>query len=194
MPSDAIAPRPIDRVLLRGTLLAARERFVVSPEFDQAQAELACNLVEVLNQLEPECLGMYWPIRAEFNAVAVCAADPDIVVIDKALPWCQRSPPEMQFRRWDGAQPERVDECGIATSNGPPVVPDVVLVPCLGFTADGFRLGYGAGYFDRWQAVHPQVTAIGVAWSLGMLDASAFVPQPHDRALMMVVTEQGVIG
>ena len=33
--------------------------------------------------------------------------------------------------------------------NGPAVVPDVLLVPLLGFDAAGYRLGYGGGYFDR---------------------------------------------
>ncbi len=194
MPSDASAPREAERALLRSKLLAARDRLVVSPEFGQAQADLARKLVEVLNQLEPECLGIYWPIRSEFNAVAACAADPGLSAVSWALPWCQRSPPDMHYRLWDGAPPGRVDECGIAASNGPAVVPDVVLVPCLGFTADGFRLGYGAGFFDRWQAAHPQVTTVGVAWSLGRLDADEFAAQAHDQALMMVVTELGVIG
>ena len=27
--------------------------------------------------------------------------------------------------------------------------PDCLLVPLLGFTADGYRLGYGGGFYDR---------------------------------------------
>lgn len=193
MPSDAV-PRPVDRVMLRGKLLAARDRFVASAGFAPAQTELARVLVEVLNQLEPECLGLYWPIRSEFNAVAACVGNLQLAAIELALPCCQRSPPQMHFRRWNGEHPELIDECGIATPDGAVVVPDVVLVPCLGFTDDGFRLGYGAGYFDRWQAAHPEVTAVGVAWALGRLDGGDFEPQPHDRPLMMVVTERGVVG
>mgnify|MGYP003693774087 CR=1 FL=1 len=69
----------------------------------------------------------------------------------------------MHYRLWDGQAPRSVDECGIPSSDGAPVAPDVVLVPCVGFTASGFRLGYGGGYFDRWLAAHPQVCAVGVA-------------------------------
>lgn len=172
---------------------AARDRFVAGPEFATAQAGLANQLVEVLHQLEPDCLGLYWPIQSEFNAVAACSADPVLQTLEYALPWCRKSPREMRFRRWDGAAPATVDECGIAASDGAVVVPDVVLVPCLGFTADGFRLGYGAGYFDRWQAAHPGVTTVGVGWAIGELAPGQFAPQAHDRPLTMVVTERGVI-
>jgi 5-formyltetrahydrofolate cyclo-ligase len=67
-------------------------------------------------------------------------------------------------------------------------------VPCLGYTGAGFRLGYGGGYYDRWLAEHPHVTALGVAWSCGEIDEAQLQPQPHDQPLMLVVTERGVAG
>lgn len=99
----------------------------------------------------------------------------------------------MQFRRWDGQAPRLRDECGIAASDGAEVVPDVVLVPCVGFTAAGYRLGYGGGYFDRWLAAHPHVTTVGVAWSVGQLSEADFVPASHDQPLSLIVTELGVV-
>ena len=71
-------------------------------------------------------------------------------------------------------------------------MPDVVLVPCVGFTGAGYRLGYGGGYFDRWLAAHPHVVAVGVAWSVAELDPATFAAQPHDLPLAFVVTERGV--
>jgi len=88
--------------------------------------------------------------------------------------------------------PSIVDECGLPSTEGPAVVPDVVLVPCVGYTESGHRLGYGGGYFDRWLAAHPHVCAVGVAWSIARLDEGALVREPHDVALALVVTEQGV--
>lgn len=194
MASDAIPPQPVERAALRNRLLAQRDRLVASPAFMPTEVLLTRRLVDVLHQLEPECLGIYWPIRSEFNAVAACAADPRLAATPQALPWCRKSPIEMFYRRWDGQPPREVDECAIATADGERVTPDVVLLPCLGFTLNGFRLGYGAGYFDRWQAANPSVTTVGVAWAIGELAADEFVAQPHDQALTMVVTEHGVIG
>jgi len=99
----------------------------------------------------------------------------------------------MEFRRWDGAAPTLVDECGIAASDGAPVVPDVIVVPCVGFTAAGHRLGFGGGYYDRWLAANRHVVALGVAWSFAEIDVATFAPQPHDVPLAFVVTERGVV-
>jgi len=112
-----------------------------SPCAVAAQQALARHLRPILDSLEPQCLGLYWAIRSEFDVVVACAADPGCVGLPLALPFVQRQPPEMHYRRWDGRDPTVVDEAGIATSDGEAVVPDVVLVPCLGFTDEGYRLG-----------------------------------------------------
>ena len=67
--------------------------------------------------------------------------------------------------------------------------PDMLLVPLLAFDAEGHRLGYGGGFYDRTLA-HLKVPAIGIAYA-GQ-EAASLPRGPHDMALTMVVTEQGV--
>jgi len=187
------APTRTERQTLRRRLLADRERFAISPEAAAAHAALADHLVRLLRELEPELLGLYWPVRGEFNAIDALddAGSPKLPL---ALPFAQRQPPVMHYRAWNGRPPAAVDECGLpAPGEGPAVVPDVVLVPCVGYTHTGLRLGYGGGYFDRWLAEHAHVTAIGIAWSRCEISADAFAAQAHDRPLMIVVTERGVV-
>lgn len=181
------------REALRQTLLARREEFVGGPQAAAADGALARSLSSILIDLEPELLGVYWPVRSEFNAPALFAAGTLLATCPLALPFARKQPVEMHYRRWNGAAPTLFDECGIFTSEGAPAVPDVVLVPCLGFTRGGFRLGYGGGYFDRWLAQHPDVTSVGVAWSVGELDAASFEPRAHDQALTLIVTELGAV-
>ena len=147
----------------------------------------------MLGELSAEQLGLYWPIRNEFNAITALEATgrPKLPL---ALPFAQRQPREMYYRAWDGQPPAGVDECGLpAPTAGPAVAPDVVLVPCVGYTRAGFRLGYGGGYFDRWLALNPHVTTIGIAWSLSEISEEAFAPQAHDRPLTIMLTEHGVV-
>nr|WP_321984926.1 5-formyltetrahydrofolate cyclo-ligase [uncultured Lichenicoccus sp.] len=69
--------------------------------------------------------------------------------------------------------------------------PDIVFVPMLAFDLQGWRLGYGGGYYDRTLAGLPQARAVGYALSSQQVDAV-----PHDRfdiRLPVIVTEQGPV-
>lgn len=186
------------RKTLRARLIAERERFANSDRAAAAATALARSLRELLQQIEPELLGVYWPVRSEFNAALALQSDESApklpVALPLALPFASRTPARMEYRRWDGTAPRAIDECGIAASDGDAVVPDTVLVPCVGFTREGYRLGYGGGFFDRWLALHPHVTTIGIAWSVQQIGAAEFRPEAHDRPLTLIVTEDGAIG
>ena len=167
-----------------------RAAWLATPAAHAASAALGHHLREVLEQLEPQSLGLFWPLEGEFNAAAELLGHAWARQAQWALPYCTKSPRTMVYRRWDGAAPTQLDEVGIATSDGAVVVPDVVLAPCVGFTREGYRLGYGGGYFDRWLAAHPGVTTIGLAWSIS---EAHFAVEPHDLPLTLVLTEREVI-
>ena len=48
------------------------------------------------------------------------------------------------------------------------LIPEIIFVPCLAFDKDGFRLGYGGGYYDRTFAYYKKLNhnfvAIGFAY------------------------------
>ena len=182
-------PRGDDRATWRRQLLQSRRDWATTDAARAAQAELEDRLWSVLEQLEPICLGVYWPIQGEFNPRNIACQAQEAWGTRLALPEASKSPVAMHFLPWDGQEPTRQDACGIPTGEGKPVVPDVILVPCVGFTPEGWRLGYGGGYFDRFMAAHPEVTAIGIAWDLGRLDAATLAPQAHDQPLLLVITE-----
>jgi 5-formyltetrahydrofolate cyclo-ligase len=185
---------PPTRLQSRQRLLIQRQQFSQNPLFQSAAQALHQHLEQVLRTLEPDCLGVYWPLPGEFNAATDWAVGENDSVVRLALPCTQKSPPAMHYLAWDGQPPNTLDEHAIPTASGGPVVPDVLLVPCVGYTAAGHRLGYGGGYFDRYLAAHPDITTIGVAWSVGQISSQEFGVQDHDKSLMLVVTESGVVG
>ena len=74
------------------------------------------------------------------------------------------------------------------------VLPDVLFVPLAAYDRRGFRLGYGAGYYDGSLAVlrrQKTVVAVGVAFSIQEVES---VPtEPHDQRLDAVITEHGLM-
>jgi 5-formyltetrahydrofolate cyclo-ligase len=98
------------------------------------------------------------------------------------------------FRRWLPGQPTTPGMWDIPqpTDDAELVEPDVLLVPMMAFDRNGFRLGYGGGFYDRTLEVlraKKTITAIGVAYSAQEVDS---VPHDsHDQSLDYVLTEKG---
>lgn len=192
--SDRPGPVPgASRAEWRRWLLAQRERFASGAEAAQAAARLGRHLAEVLSGLSPRCIGGYWPIRGEFNPWPVLDRHAGLRDIARALPWSWREPRRMVYRLWPREGALQPDACGIPSATGAEVAPDVLIVPCVGFTAAGWRLGYGGGYFDRYLAEHAGVRTVGVAWRCSELPPDAFAPGPQDRPLTALVTDAGVL-
>ena len=72
------------------------------------------------------------------------------------------------------------------------LVPDVLLVPLVGFTDACARLGQGGGHYDRWLAEHRPALAIGLAWDAQLI--AALPVEPHDVPLDAVVTPTRMYG
>ncbi|EKP95908.1 5-formyltetrahydrofolate cyclo-ligase [Thermaerobacter subterraneus] len=68
----------------------------------------------------------------------------------------------------------------------------LIVVPGLGFDRQGWRLGRGGGFYDRFLDRHPAAWRAGVVPSAMLL---ASVPRDeHDRRMDLVVSEAGVLG
>jgi 5-formyltetrahydrofolate cyclo-ligase len=108
-----------------------------------------------------------------------------------ALPWFEHRDAAMRFRLWRDPWDETLLEPGPLGALQPSpdaeeVVPGLVIVPLLAFTAEGYRLGQGGGHYDRWHAAHPLVPAIGLAWDCQRVDSLPL--EPHDHPLDAVIT------
>jgi 5-formyltetrahydrofolate cyclo-ligase len=72
------------------------------------------------------------------------------------------------------------------------LVPEILIVPLLAFDSEGYRLGYGGGFYDRTleklRKGRTRPLAIGVAFSAQHV---ARVPRDHhDQPLDWIVTEK----
>jgi 5-formyltetrahydrofolate cyclo-ligase len=112
---------------------------------------------------------------------------PRVTTLDKPMEFRLHSDPygesDLEAGVWGLRQP-RVD--------APVVVPEVLFMPLIGFTAKGDRLGQGGGYYDRFLAAHPQTIAIGMAWDVQ--EVPELPLELHDMRLSAIVTPTRVLG
>ena len=63
------------------------------------------------------------------------------------------------------------------------------LVPGIVFSANGYRIGYGGGYFDRFLSSFSG-KSIGLAFECQI--QAPWIPEPHDRSVSIVLTEENL--
>ena len=66
---------------------------------------------------------------------------------------------------------------------------EAVVIPMLAFDAEGNRLGYGAGYYDRFLCRYPHPQKIGIAFSCQQ--AESIPTDQNDVKMDWIVTEKG---
>ncbi len=187
-PADAL------RAARKAQRLALIQARIDMPAGVRAAADqaLSGHLTALLERLAPPSLGFCWPYRAEFDARAVVSAWLSAAPGRwAALPVVGATGTPMRWRRWDPQAEMPLDRYGIPfPGDGPDLHPAVLVIPCNCFDARGYRIGYGAGHFDRTlAAMQPRPLAIGVAYELARLPDTQ--PQAHDLPMDWLVTESG---
>jgi 5-formyltetrahydrofolate cyclo-ligase len=158
---------------------AIAERLLATPEMTAARGILVC----LSFGAEVDTWGVVDHLLATGRQLYVPRADPrDRMLHVHAYP-CPLRTLEFGLRQPPRGTPElATGEIAVAV--------DVALVLGLGFDRDGYRLGHGSGYFDRFLAAHP-VPSIGLAYACQVLPELPRVA--HDRPMGMVVTEHEVV-
>lgn len=66
---------------------------------------------------------------------------------------------------------------------------DVIVIPLLGFNKDGYRLGYGGGWYDKFLKTQPRALKIGVGYEDTLV---YFEAEAHDVRMDTILTEKRV--
>lgn len=136
-------------------------------------------------------IGFYWPIRGEVDLVGFVT---DLVEegARAALPVVVAKKRPVAFHSWYPGAPMAPGVWRIPEPRGGHVVvPDILLVPLLGFDLIRYRLGNGGGYYDRTLgAMDIKPYTIGVGFDCLRLET--IYPFAHDVPLDAIVTESGV--
>ena len=186
MPADLAAWRK-DR---RRELLARREALPLA-ERRASDARIGELILAGFPMLAQMTIGFYWPIKGE--------VDPRVTLhrlrergARTALPVGVAKGEPLRFLEWRPDTPTIPGPMGLPIPQGSEaLVPDAVLAPPVGFGPLGYRLGYGAGFFDRTlAAAQPRPLALGLAREVSRMDT--IFPQDWDIPMDFILTEEGI--
>jgi 5,10-methenyltetrahydrofolate synthetase len=168
------------------------ERLRVTPAvLDAWRKQIDQSLERSFPGLARSRLAFCWPIKGEYDARHLAKTLRDRGALT-ALPVVVAPKTPLAFREWHPGIELAVGPLDIPyPKDSAEVIPDAVLLPMNGWDAAGYRLGYGAGFFDRTLAsLAKRPMVIGVTYELARLDT--IHPQPWDIPMDFVVTERGV--
>lgn len=132
-------------------------------------------------------LGVYWPLAGEPD-LRPAYADLAEAGVRLALPVVVARDAALGFAEWVPGEATLADAMGIAVPADLRMIarPDALLVPCLGFDARGYRLGYGGGFYDRTLEQAPRPQTLGIAYACQQV---AFEIGEYDIPLDELITE-----
>ena len=174
----------------RERLIAERERLDPAT-LERLRRHIDAHLERSFPGLAAAKVAFCWPVRGEYDARLLTRTLRERGAVT-ALPVVVGPGQPLAFREWHP---------GVMLASGPlgipypvdsePVVPTVALLPMNGWDGAGYRLGYGAGFFDRTLAsMSKPPAAIGIGYELARV--RTIRPQDWDIPMDWVVTERGV--
>jgi 5-formyltetrahydrofolate cyclo-ligase len=181
-----------ERAQLRKHISGIRKR--LSPEQKQEASQCVCKRLKELTPLAGARTIMgYSPINNEIDIIPFLSLQKErgkTVLLPRVENDGRLS--AVEFVNWDMT---RSSSFGIKEPLGKPWPLDsidAVLVPGLVFDANGYRLGYGRGYYDRFlPGLNQRAFKCGVAYEFQVID-NVF-PREHDVPVHWIVTEKSEV-
>ena len=180
-------PRPTPEAKAEWRTRLRRSRAAMS---DDARAAAATALVRVVSGLDLGVVAAYVPVGSEPGSIElVDALGPRVL-----LPV---TPPEPGPLDWAWSGSLAPGPFGLLEPTGPRLgvdalaSVDTVLLPALGVSRAGVRLGRGAGYYDRSLAVARGARLIAVVYDLELVDS--LPSEPTDVPVQAALTPSGLV-
>lgn len=161
--------------------------------FETRPPGAAGRLSEVLAGYRGVPLSGYMPIRTEIDplpAMAEAAAYGPV-----GVPVIQGAGLPLRFSRWTPDGELKDGPFGAKV----PVVddyfdPEILIVPLVAFDANGGRLGYGGGFYDRTlEGLRAKGPTLAIGFAFDAQEAENLPLEPTDQRLDMIVTETRIL-
>ncbi|KAF0825649.1 5-formyltetrahydrofolate cyclo-ligase [Cytobacillus firmus] len=183
----------IDKKVLRKQM-QDRMKELNKPEYEQLSYQIACSLYSTPLWSQAKTIGITVSKAPEADTWQIIRKAWDEgkrVVVPKCIPQSK----QMEFRElnsfmdlesvfyglWE-PNPEKTDEIRSEEI-------DTLIVPGLAYMKNGFRLGFGGGYYDRFLE-HYKGRTVSLAFEMQVI--TRFPLENHDKPVEMIITDQQV--
>lgn len=178
---------------LRKELAKSREAIPL-PERDRLAARAAAWLFQGTIWRLAKSVGLYMAIKSEPGCqeiMAMALRQGKLVALPKITSLERR---DMDFMALGDLRELAPGPWGILEPpQGHAIIPDLVILPGLGFDLRGARLGYGAGFYDRWLAKVNFSPERLVGFCLASQLVEAVPCDPWDRRAGWLLGENGLL-
>jgi len=149
---------------------------------DLVRNSLISKITDLLNELKVQTVGLYYPLKYEINLLEIVKLHPAIKfflpkIIENEIKYCSYH------------YNDRLVLGGFKTLepiNNDFYKPELVIVPGLSFSPDGYRLGYGKGHFDRYISSNKDILTVGVCLKEQLIND--FPAELHDQKLNYIIS------
>lgn len=155
-----------------------------------AEQNIAQKVLELVDAIDAKCVFAYLSFGSEVGTKDLLEnlLQKGIAV---AVPRCDANTHTMDAVGLRTMEELKPGAYGILEPMGQEIIPkeqiDLILVPGLAFDNDGYRLGYGGGYYDRYLNGFQGVTA-GLTFAACLVDT--LPREPYDLAVQYVISER----
>lgn len=170
-----------------------RERINLSEENTE---QAAAYFFDKINPQAGQVVSAYWPISREIDTTGILERliEEGITCV---LPIVQPDSRVLKFAVWNDSEALIESKMGVyeppQNENTVYKDPDILIVPLLAFDRQGYRMGYGGGYYDATiadLAARKKITTVGLAYAQQAVIFN-LPREEHDQKLDWVITPQG---
>lgn len=161
-------------------------------EVDEKSSQIITRLISLGLLDRPQVVMCYMDFRNEVRTEALIEyllAQDKVVVLPKVNPETK----ELDLFQIQGFKDMALSKFGILepADHLPEALPsdiDLILAPGVAFDEKGYRMGYGAGFYDKLlPQIRPDCAVIGLAFDLQILEKLPV--EPHDQPMDSILTE-----
>ncbi|MBW0454741.1 MAG: 5-formyltetrahydrofolate cyclo-ligase [Candidatus Kinetoplastibacterium crithidii] len=141
-------------------------------------------------------LAGFWPLKYEprlIDFLYICSSNQKLNI---CLPTIEKINHPLSFKLWTTETVMKTGKFNILEPiSNQYLVPNIILIPTLGFTKNGDRIGYGKGYYDRTLSSlmknGHKFISIGISWECGLITDISYKAASHDMTLDAILTTKG---